>query len=239
MSFNKYQLDSITIITLEIAMLRSIAVAITLLTAASQQAGFARSSQQQKDSQASILQVKSETVRVKLLDEFSCEVVPNSDVKVRSDNGIRCITAPCPTNNKEWIGRSDDDGYVAIPTSVLQHSTYITTPAHRGGKDLIRGSEKDADGAWFVELIPNRTMDHWPSSYRLKVVDAENSRPLIDAEVNISNARGESFTGKTNSLGYVFFPARAGIDSWVEVAGYKRTAIQWGWVNYRLKLERQ
>ena len=219
-------------------MLQLIVFTIMFLVAVPQQAGFARNPQQTPDSQSSILQVKSETVRVKLLDEFSGEVIPNSDVKVSSDNGIRCFRAPCPTNGKQWSGRSDTNGYVVIPTNILQWNTDISTPAHRGGKDLIKGSEQDLDGAWVVELIPNHTFDSWPSSYRLKLVDAENNRPLINTHVDISFAEGESLEGKTNSLGYVFFPV-ARMDGWVVVAGYKRTEINWGWVNYELKLKRQ
>jgi hypothetical protein len=221
-------------------MLRFIVITITFLVAVPQHAGFARNPQQTPDSQSSILQVKGETVRVKLLDEFSGEVISNSDVEVSSDNGIRCCRAPCPTNGKHWGGRSDANGYVVIPTDVLQQSTRISTPAHRGGKDLISGSEEDIDGVWVVELIPNRVRDTWPYSYRLKLVDAENNSPLINTQVDISFAEGESFEGKTNSLGYIFFPvARAGMDGWVVVAGYKRTDINWGWVNYKLKLEKQ
>jgi hypothetical protein len=184
--------------------------------------------------------VKSETVRVKLLDEFSGEAILNSDVKVSSDNGIVCRRAPCPTNGKQWGGRSDAKGYVVIPTNILQQNTDISTPAHRGGKDLIGDSEQDRDGTWVVELIPNRTFDSWPSSYRLKLIDAESNKPLINTRVKVSLAEGKNFEGKTNSLGYIFFPVeKAGGDGWVVVAGYKRTEIDWGWVNYRLKLEKK
>jgi hypothetical protein len=220
-------------------MLRFIVFTIMFLVAGLPYAGLARNPQQTPDSQSSILQVKGETVRVKLLDEFSGEVISNSDVKVYSDNGIRCIRAPCPTNGKEWRGRSDDNGYVLIPTNILQRSTDISTPSHRGGKDLIGGSEQDMDGAWVVELLPNLTLDSWPNSYRLKLVDAKSNRPLINTQARILRASGVSFVGKTNSLGYIFFPNYRMDEDWVVVSGYKRTKINWGWVNYKMKLERQ
>jgi hypothetical protein len=223
-------------------MFRSIVVTITFLVVIPQHAGSARTPQQTPDSQSSILQVKSETVRVKLLDALSGEVISNSDVKVSSDNGIRCIKAPCPTDGSQWNGRSDANGYVIIPTNIFRQNTDISTPAYRGGKDLIGGSEQDIDGGWVIELIPNRTFDSsGPYLYRLKLVDAESNRPLINTQVAVSFNEGESFEGKTNLLGYIFFPLREmkGWDEWVVVTGYKRTKINWGWVNYKMKLERQ
>ena len=224
-------------------MLRSIVFAIALLAAVSQPAGFARSAQQHSDSQSSILQVKSETVSVKLVDAFSGEVISNSDVNVHSDNGIRCCCAPCPTNRKEWAGRSSSNGYVAIPTSILQAVTNISTPTYKGGKDLIRDAEQDADGAWVVELIPNRIIDgSGPFLQHRKLVDAESNRPLIDTRAHISFGAGDDFDGQTNSLGYIFFQLKRvnfQIGDWLEVTGYKRTKINWGWANYKMKLERQ
>jgi hypothetical protein len=52
------------------------------------------------DSRSGILEVKGETVRVRLLDAFSGESISDSDVEVHSDNGVRCIQAPCPTDAK-------------------------------------------------------------------------------------------------------------------------------------------
>jgi len=184
--------------------------------------------------------VNSETVRVKLLDAFSGKIISNSDVEVSSDNGIVCRHAPCPTNDKHWIGRSDANGYVVIPTNILQWKTYVSTPAHRGGKDLISGSKKDINGAWVVKLIPNRTLDYRPYSYRLKLVDAESNRPLINTPARVTFDENESFEGKTNSLGYLFFPVeKVGMSGWVVVTWYRRTKINWGGVNYKMKLEKQ
>ena len=86
------------------------------------------------DSRSGILEVKGETVRVRLLDAFSGESISDSDVEVHSDSGVRCIQAPCPTNAKQWQGKSDANGYVAIPTSVVQRSTTISTPAYKQAK---------------------------------------------------------------------------------------------------------
>jgi hypothetical protein len=221
-------------------MLRSIVFMITFLVAIPQLAVFARNPQQKPNSQSSILEVNSETVRVKLLNASSGKIISNSDVEVSSDNTIRCIRAPCPSNAKQWSGRSDAKGYVVIPTNILNISTHISTPAHRGGGNLISGSKKDMSGAWVVKLIPNRTLDPWPYSYRLKLVDAESNRPLVKTQVRVSFDENESFERKTNSLGYIAFPIeKVGMSGWVVVTGYRRTKIEWGRVNYKMKLEKR
>ena len=196
------------------------------------------------DSRSGILEVKDETVRVRLLDAFSGESIPDSDVEVHSDSGVRCIQAPCPTNDKHWKGKADANGYVVIPTNILQQVTTITTPSHKDGKDLIRDSEKDADGVWVVELYPNHVSD--PSGLGLrpiKLVDARSSKPLADISVRIAFGETESIEGKTNSLGYIFLPFEKALpaleNTWVTVPGYRRAKLDFGGVHYRTKLERQ
>jgi hypothetical protein len=98
----------------------------------------------------SLLNVIGETVRVRLLDASSDRPLSNADVELWSDNGVRCIKAPCPTNGTQWTGRSDAAGDVVIPTSVLQPVTTIRTPTHEG--DLIRDSEPADSGRWVAEL---------------------------------------------------------------------------------------
>jgi hypothetical protein len=199
---------------------------------------------QSPDSQSSILEVKGETVRVKLLAAFSGEVISNSDVEVHSDNGIRCIRAPCPTNAKQWQGKSDANGYVVIPTNVLQPVTRIWTPAHKQGKDLVRDSEKDAAGAWVIELYPNHVSDSAGLGLRpIKLVDAQSDRPLSDTAVHIAFGETDSFEGTTNSLGYIFIPFEKAVpaleNTWVTASGYQKAKIDFAGVNYRAKLERQ
>jgi hypothetical protein len=196
------------------------------------------------DSRSGILEVKGETVRVRLLDAFSGESISDSDVEVHSDSGVRCKQAPCPTNDKHWNGKADANGYVVIPTGILQQVTTITTPSHKDGKDLIRDSEKDADGAWVVELYPNHVSDSSELGLRpIKLVDARSDRPLANIAVRIAFGETESFEGKTNSLGYIFLPFEKALpaleNTWVIVPDYRRTKIDFGGVNYRTKLERQ
>src|SRR5207244_1328036 len=82
---------------------------------------------QRPTTQSSILNAPGETVRVQLLDGWSGQPIANADIKVESNNGIVCRTAPCPNNSKQWAGRSDDAGRVTIPRAVLQFNTYVST----------------------------------------------------------------------------------------------------------------
>ncbi len=99
----------------------------------------------------SILQVPDSAVRVRLASPRG-RPVADAPVEIYSDNGIRCIRAPCPTNGTEWRGRSDAVGIVVIPTRVLQASTTITTPGYQG--DLVQGARHQRDGTWRMKLSP-------------------------------------------------------------------------------------
>ena len=233
-------------------MLRSNVFAIALLAAVSLPAGFgfARSSQQPSDSRSSILQAKSETVRVRLLDAFSGKIISNSDVGLSSENTIDCRHAPCPSNANQSRLRSDANGYVLIPANILNVSTHISAPGYQRETDLIGGAEENIHGVWVVELIPNHTSDRsGPHLDSLKLIDAQSNKPLINRSVHFSFANGEGFKGKTNSLGYIFFPIdKTKIEGSVAVSGYRRKEFDrsavmvnyyhWKTDNYRLKLER-
>jgi len=224
---------------------------ITFIVSVLQPTWRAPNAQEMPNPESSILQVKSETVRVKLLDTFSGKIISNSDVELSSENTIVCFRAPCPTNANQSRVRSDTNGYVVVPTNVLNASTHISTPAYWGEKDLIGGSEEDIDGAWVVELIPNHTFDgSGPRLDCLKLIDAQSNKPLINKPVHVSFDEGQSFKGKTNSLGYIFFPIdKTKGEVWVAVTGYRkeeidRRAVVFNYYNretdnYRIKLERR
>src|SRR5438034_816456 len=109
---------------------------------------------QRPSTQPSILNAPGETVRVQLLDGWSGQPIANADIKVESNNGIVCKTAPCPNNSKQWAGRSDDAGRVTIPRAVLQFNTYVSTELHETAdlKEAVPG----ASHTWVIELFPNR-----------------------------------------------------------------------------------
>lgn len=61
--------------------------------------------------------------------------IANRSVTINSDNGVRCVMAPCPTNSKQWQGRTNRQGLVVIPQKVIQQSTTIKIPGYMA-KDL-------------------------------------------------------------------------------------------------------
>ena len=70
-------------------------------------------------------------LQVRVIDAGTRKPLANTDVDVYSDNGIRCIQAPCPTNGVSWGGRTDKHGVVVIPDSVVQASMSIGAPGYR------------------------------------------------------------------------------------------------------------
>jgi hypothetical protein len=230
-------------------MLRPVVLAMALVFGAAQHAAWA----QDPEDLPPILRTKGKTIRVKLVDAHSGAIISGFDVEVSSDNGKRCVRAPCPTNAKTWKGKSDARGYVAIPTGVVQADTRISTSVHFG--DLIRYGESAADGTWVLELVPSKKLPEFVRE--LKLVDAQSNRPLIDTPVRVSSGEATTFDGKTNSLGYIFFyifreiPGPGGWvdvsgEGWIDVgrddifvraAGYK--PLKAGMLRGKLRLEKQ
>ena len=91
--------------------------------------------QQGQNGRQSIRDAKEKELRVQLLDARTTKPIAGTEVKVYSDNGIRCEQPPCPTNGKEWKGRTDAAGYVTIPRTAIQVVANISTSRHSA--DLI------------------------------------------------------------------------------------------------------
>lgn len=181
----------------------------------------------------SILDVKEKTVRIRLMDALSALPISNNDVRVYSDNGIRCSMPPCPTNGMEWKGRTDAGGYLVVPRAMLQAATSITTRAHEG--DLIRDAEKDVAEGWVADLVPRHLYggDHLPP-LPVKLVAAGSRKSIANAPVRIEfrtpSGKLNHVTLTTNKLGYVFVPYEAVAFTdrtfWLIAPGYQRTRIQ-------------
>jgi hypothetical protein len=190
----------------------------------------------------SMLHAKGESVRVQLLDVASGRPIANAEVEVSSDNGVRCVQPPCPTNSQQWTGRSDASGQVVIPKTALQAVTTVKTPGHDG--DLIEDSEPAGDGGWAAELFPRDTSDTAPRP--IKLIDARNGKAIAKAPVRMefraTDGRWDSVTTTSNELGYVFVPFRvvmtAAEQSWVVVPGYRRTQVDFAWARRRTTLQR-
>lgn len=153
-------------------------------------------------------------VRIRLFDAYSGSVLANTDVAVRSDNGIVCEQSPCPQNSQTWSGRSDEFGALTIPPSATQFHIYVQPKDHRLSKlavDAITGSSD----IYPIELYPEwlfNEQHEWTRGYKL--VDARSGRALANILVHIEFP-GNDWTAqnggvthldvRTNSLGYVFF----------------------------------
>lgn len=187
----------------------------------------------------------SGTVKVSLLDAFSGQVISNVAVRVYSDNGIRCFQAPCNTEVQEWHGRSDNNGFVFIPSKIINKVTTISATGYKAGRDLNKDSEKIADNYWVIELDPDSKIDNFER--RLKLVDSQTQKPISNILVWITNSQNcqppecadYSFGGETNKLGNVYYPASTIKDnSWILVKGYKSKRFPVGWVNFKVSLDK-
>jgi hypothetical protein len=143
--------------------------------------------------------------KVTLLDAFTARAVAAADVLVSSDNGIRCISAPCPTDPVEWRGRTDASGTVLVPARFVTEETVIGTRAHdaRYVDEAARGT----DGALVLELVP---LD-LPSDDSLdtgltpvKLVDAASGTAIANAKVRVAAEGTVGLELESNALGYVF-----------------------------------
>lgn len=196
---------------------------------------------------ADIRQAPGPEATVQLVDVSSGEPARNASVRLISDNGIRCMRAPCPTNTKIWKGNSDPQGFVRIPTSNLQSATQIETESLSG--DLIGDSDPAGDAVWIAELLPLEStyMDPPGPPRPLKLIDATTGKAVAEAAASFELRRaGESqavFKGRTNAFGYVFLPNDlpdgALQNTWVLVAGYRPTHVEFAWAAHRIRLARR
>ena len=84
-------------------------------------------SQSQTDSQVTDFN----SVSITLVNKTSGKPIPHTKVSIYSDNGIRCIQAPCPTNSKSWEGVTGQDGVITVPKSNIQSATYVSPEGYR------------------------------------------------------------------------------------------------------------
>jgi hypothetical protein len=199
-------------------------------------------SQDPGDGSASILHAKGDSVRIGLLDAVSGRPIANTDVELWSDNGVRCVQAPCPTNGQEWAGRSDASGQVVIPTSAVQAVTAVKTPGHEG--DLIGDSEPADGGGWTTVLFPRDSSGSAPRP--VKLIDGRSGRPIANVAVRVEfqtdAGKRDSVKTATNALGYIFVPfevvVAAAEHTWVVVPAYRRTQLDFAWARRKTKLDR-
>jgi len=181
---------------------------------------------------AGILQAPGSEVRIRVMDAFAGAPLAATEVRVTSDNGIRCVQAPCPTDGATWTGRTDSTGLVTVPKSAFDVETWLETDDH-GAVELTRGAAGDRSGAWQVDLFPKRLDDEGVAGTRgYKLIDGRTGAPLADRSMRVEFPSGEGLDATTNGLGYVFFPwDKAAFSTsgdpaaWVTVPGFRRTQL--------------
>ena len=99
---------------------------------------------------------RAHVLRITVLDSASGRPLPHIGVTIDSDNGIRCIKAPCPTHSIHWTGRTNGRGVAMLPGRVVQSSMTITARGHAQGKDLVRDASKTTPYDWAITLDPDR-----------------------------------------------------------------------------------
>lgn len=95
----------------------------------------------------------TESIELLILDRSTYKPIADRSTEIYSDNGIRCVTTPCPTNPQNWQGKTDRQGVVSIPTQVIQSSTTLTLKGYAAanlGKDL----QQQPGGAAVILLVP-------------------------------------------------------------------------------------
>jgi hypothetical protein len=95
----------------------------------------------------------TETIELLILDRATYKPIVNRSTQIYSNNGIRCVTTPCPTNTKNWEGATDRQGVVLIPKQVIQSSTTLTLNGYAAA-DLGKDLQQQPTGAAVILLVP-------------------------------------------------------------------------------------
>jgi hypothetical protein len=190
----------------------------------------------------SILKAPGDSVHVRLLDAGTAKPIANSDVELYSDNGIRCIKAPCPTDGQQWKGTSDADGRVTIPKSALNTTANIKSAAYNG--DLVGDATSDTKGGWNIAMFSEQCADICP--HPIKLLDSRTREPIANKAVLIeirSTASHEVASVTSNALGYVLVPfvivAKGADSSWLIVDGYRDAKIDFAAARRKTMLQRR
>ena len=68
---------------------------------------------------------------IQLIDGKTREVLAGATARVISDNGIRCIRAPCPNQQRSWEGRADAEGGVHVPQDMIDTVMTVMVDGYR------------------------------------------------------------------------------------------------------------
>jgi len=200
-------------------------------------------SQVSSSARYSILEAKGDTIVVLLLDAKSARPMAGVAVEVWSDNGIRCLRDPCPTNGIAWKSNADAAGKIHIPRRVFQSSLSVTADEHFG--DLARDAYATPNDGWALDLFPHDS--DYVSQRPIKLVDAKSGSAVANRTVRVDYRTAlhnrDAITLTSNGLGYIFIPT-LGVagdfeDVWAVAPGYRRTRIDFSGDGAMTRMRRQ
>lgn len=191
----------------------------------------------------SILAATGDSLRVRLYSAVSAQPIASTDFELTSDNGIRCVKAPCPTNGQSWKGKSDAKGEIVIPRSALNTMASITSASYHG--DLAGDAAPATGGGWTLELFPETGAE--PAPHPLKLLDATTHQPISNVTLRIEARNSGGFPNMmsltSNALGYVFVPAdfvaHGSETSWIVVPGYREARVDFAWARRKTFLDKR
>ncbi len=104
----------------------------------------------------SALPVQHPDLRVRLIDRRTRAPLRRRAVTVYSDNGRRCLRAPCATNGEQWDGRTDTTGMVVLPGRLRQESMHLWADGYSMRIDLLDSAVRRSADSWVVALRRDR-----------------------------------------------------------------------------------
>lgn len=81
--------------------------------------------------------------------------IRNSLATLYSDNGVRCVQAPCPTNGKTWTGKTNQIGQLTIPAADVNASMTFYLTSYQAA-ELHTSGKQQPDGSWTLSLTANK-----------------------------------------------------------------------------------
>ena len=97
------------------------------------------------------IQAQPSTLKILITDKKTGKALAHKAVQIYSDNGVRCIQAPCPTNGKNWTGKTDKHGYIFVPNEIRQNSMTLSINGFNG-EELNRSARKLNKDSWVIVL---------------------------------------------------------------------------------------
>ena len=98
-----------------------------------------------------IPQKQEDLLRIKFIDPAG-EVIPNTDVRIYSDNGVNCFTTPCDTEGQEWVGKTDMNGVIIVPLKKINTNTSFTVSKYGVKEGFVQSVKVNSSNEWLVEL---------------------------------------------------------------------------------------